>query len=82
VANGGSYVGQDAIFHLGGFVFAYVHKRNRIQRVGRVGGTIRIGSVVCVAVVGNDDDVVTVLLAGFDHFGQTGINRFDSCLDG
>ena len=54
-----------------------IHKRNRVQRVSRIGRTVRVEGVVAVAVVGNDDDLISVLQCRLNHLVRALVDTFD-----
>ena len=82
VAEGWSHVSEDTVFELCvGVLFAHIHEWHWVQRVCGVRRTIGIDSIVAVAVVSDNDDLVVVLESSIYHFIHAFIDRFDCFLD-
>ena len=71
VQDGRSHVGQYAVLHLSVLVRCHVDEGHGVQRVSRVGGTVFIDSVVGIAVVGDDDDLVVIATTAFSMASYT-----------
>ena len=58
------------------------HDGHGVERMRRIGRTVGIDSVVGIAVVGNHDDLVTVLLSSLDNFGDAPVDGLHGLHDG
>ena len=67
--NGGCYVGEDAVGDLGCLVVGDVNEGHGVEGVCGVGRAVGVDSIVGIAVVGDDDDLVVACGLGcLDYF--------------
>ena len=78
VQNRRSHICQYAIFHFRMLVGCYVYKRNGVQRMSRVWRSVSIQSMVGIAMICNDDDLLVVGLGCFNSVPNTIINSYTS----
>ena len=80
VQNTGCYICQNTFLYFGLLVLCNIDERNGIKRMGGIGRTILIDSEVSIAMICNDNCLVTSLQYSLDYLTNTCIHSSNSLL--
>src|SRR5574344_369769 len=80
--DGRSHIGKTTVFHLCAVVICYIDKWNRVERVRGVWCTVGIDCVIGIAMVGNDDSLITRFLHGVDDLTNAIVHGKNGLGDG